>query len=317
MYPMLLKPVLKSYIWGGRKLKEEFFKASGFEKTAESWELSCHKDGLCVIKSGEFSGLTLLEYLKNNKAAAGTNCLIHDEFPILIKLIDANDNLSVQVHPGNEYARLNEGQNGKFEVWYIVDCEKDAEIIYGFNRDVTRDELRERIAGGTLLEVLNRVKVKPGELYAIEPGTVHAIGRGIVLAEVQQSSNVTYRVYDYDRRDGDGNPRELHIEKALDVININRAPYLEGAERETEEFDAKGNTRALLCDTEYFTAFMYEFSGRAEFCADKSSFNCLLVLEGDMNINGEKLIKGDCCFIPAGFGNYTVKGNAKFIFVRV
>ena len=176
MNPVKLKPAFKDYLWGGTRLRDDFGKDCDFEKIAESWELSCHKDGASVVASGEFAGLTLAEYIeKNGKGVLGTNCGKFENFPILIKLIDAKDNLSVQVHPNNEYAQRVEGEYGKTEMWYIVDCDEGAELLYGFKSEISKEEFRERIENNTLLEVTNSVPVKKGDVFFIEAGTLHAI----------------------------------------------------------------------------------------------------------------------------------------------
>ena len=212
MKPIKLAPAFKDYLWGGTKLKTEFDKKSDLQKVAESWELSTHKDGQSIVANGEFKGLTLSEYIeKNGRECIGKNAMAFEFFPILIKFIDAADNLSVQVHPSDEYALSNEGEYGKTEMWYVLDCEKDAFLYYGLNREITKEEFAERIKENMLLEVLNKVKVNKGDVFFINSGTIHAIGKGIVICEIQQNSNTTYRVYDYDRRDKNGNTRELHV----------------------------------------------------------------------------------------------------------
>ena len=212
MYPIKLKPALKDYIWGGTRLKSDFHKTSDLERVAESWELSCHKDGPSIIENGELAGLTLDEYVKRyGTNVLGTNCSKFESFPILIKLIDAKDNLSVQVHPDNDYALRVEGEYGKTEMWYIVDCDDGAELLYGFKNSISKEEFKERIQNNTLTEVTNRVRVNKGDAFFIEAGCLHAIGKGIVIAEIQQNSNTTYRIYDYGRLGTDGKPRDLHI----------------------------------------------------------------------------------------------------------
>ena len=232
LYPMKLTAPCKDYLWGGNRLREEYGKVSDADKIAESWELSCHKDGQSVIADGEFKGLTLSELIeKQGKEVLGDNCKKFDNFPILIKLIDAKDNLSVQVHPNNDYALRVEGEYGKTEMWYIVDCEEGASLYYGFSREISKEEFVERIEQKTLLEVLNKVEVQKGDVLFIEPGTIHAIGKGNLIAEIQQNSNVTYRVYDYGRKGADGKERDLHIEKALQVtkrIPMMRKQSIEG-----------------------------------------------------------------------------------------
>ena len=193
-----LTPAVKDYIWGGTRLSKEFDILSFTDKQAEAWVLSCHDDGENIISGGPFDGRVLKDVLENEgKAYLGTNCNKFDFFPILIKLIDAKDNLSLQVHPDDEYALKYENQYGKTEAWYIIDCDEGAEIIYGLKEDLTKEELKASIESNTILDKVNRVKVKKGDLFFIESGTIHAICKGILLAEVQQNSNVTYRVYDY------------------------------------------------------------------------------------------------------------------------
>ncbi|MGN0552633.1 MAG: type I phosphomannose isomerase catalytic subunit, partial [Oscillospiraceae bacterium] len=210
MYPLKLKPAFKDYLWGGTKLRDVYGKDCSFDKVAESWELSCHKDGNSVIDNGEAKGMTLAEYIeKKGKAILGKNCERFENFPVLIKLIDAKDNLSVQVHPDNEYAMRVEGEYGKTEMWYIVDCDEGAELIYGFKGNVSKEEFAERIKNNTLLEITNSVPVKKGDVFFIRSGTLHAIGKGILIAEIQQNSNTTYRVYDYGRVGADGKTRPL------------------------------------------------------------------------------------------------------------
>ena len=195
-----LKPACKDYLWGGHRLVDEFHVDYDGPVCAEAWELSCHPDGPSVIENGPFAGKTLAEYIKaKGQQVLGTHCRRFREFPILTKFIDAKDNLSIQVHPGNRYALSHEGQYGKTEMWYVIDAEPGAFLYYGFKKEISKEEFRERIENNTLLEVLNAVPVKKGDALFIESGTIHAIGKGILIAEIQQNSNVTYRVYDYGR----------------------------------------------------------------------------------------------------------------------
>ncbi len=209
-----LEPAFKEYIWGGDKLIRDYHKQYDGKTLAESWELSCHMDGSSRIAEGPFQGKTLQEYIEwEGKRILGSHCAAFDNFPVLIKFIDAREDLSIQVHPSDEYALNEEGQYGKTEMLYVVDCAQDAYLYYGFSREISREELRQRIQDGTILEVLNKVSVQKGDVFFIEAGTIHAIGKGIVIAEIQQNSNVTYRVYDYGRTGPDGKQRDLHIEK--------------------------------------------------------------------------------------------------------
>lgn len=217
-----LKPAFKDYIWGGTKLRDDFGFKSDLKKIAEGWMLSCHKDGENIIDGGKFDGKTLSEVInETGKDILGTKAQKYDFFPILIKLIDAKDNLSVQVHPNDDYALRVEGEYGKTECWYVIDCDEGAELIYGFKKKISNEEFRKRIEDNTFLDIVNHVKVKKGEFFFIESGTLHAIGKGILLAEIQQNSNTTYRVYDYNRLGADGKPRELHTEKASTLQNAN------------------------------------------------------------------------------------------------
>ncbi len=321
MKAMKLSPAFKDYLWGGTKLRDEFGKKCDYDKVAESWELSCHKDGCSTIVSGEFSGTTLAEYIaKAGKSVLGSDCAKFEDFPILIKLIDAKQNLSVQVHPDNDYARRVEGEYGKTEMWYVVDCEPGAGLLYGFRHEITKEEFRRRIEDNTLLEVTNLVEVHPGDVFFIEAGTLHAIGEGILIAEIQQNSNTTYRVYDYGRVGADGKPRQLHIEKALDVTRLAPATRPCGRPQEAPEAVA-GGTSLLLASCEYFTVREMESEDRMELTADEKSFHSVLILEGKpvLEMDGEQLPlkKGDSVFVPAGAGTYALCGKAKFILTTV
>ena len=317
MYPLKLDPAFKDYLWGGTRLRDDFGKKCDFDKIAESWELSCHKDGASVIANGEHAGKTLAQYIGEDKSVLGTNCERFEQFPILIKLIDAKDNLSVQVHPDNEYAQRVEGEYGKTEMWYIVDCDPGAELLYGFKKEVSKEEFAERIKNNTLLEITESVPVKKGDVFFIKAGTLHAIGKGILIAEIQQNSNTTYRIYDYGRVGADGKPRELHIEKAVEVTNLCPAePY-----PVTEAFTEDGAKKRLLSKCEYFTVYSVEADKEASFDADSTSFHNILVLEGNTVLKcGEtslELKKGDSVFVPAGCGKYTLTGSFKGVFTRI
>ena len=216
--PLRLKPCLRSYLWGGTRLREEYHK-TGAGIIAESWELSVRSDGPTLIGSGAHCGESLADILCAAPAGmAGTRCGIAP-FPLLIKLIDAQKDLSVQVHPSDASACREKGEQGKTEMWYVVDCEPESTLFLGFSRAVTPDELRQRAQDGTICEVLNRVSVCPGDVFFVRPGTVHAIGAGILVAEIQQNSDTTFRVYDYNRLGADGKPRQLHLERAIEVMN--------------------------------------------------------------------------------------------------
>ncbi len=306
MYTLKLKPALKDYLWGGTRLKTEFKMETDLEKVAEAWVLSTHKDGAGIVLNGELSGKTLNEAVESFGAdCLGENGKKFSYFPILIKLIDAKDYLSVQVHPDDEYALRVEGEYGKTEMWYIVDCEEGACLYYGFKNEISKDEFRQRIADNTITDVLNSVPVKKGEVYFIPSGTIHAIGSGILIAEIQQNSNTTYRVSDYGRLGADGKPRPLHIDKAVEVTNLTPPPQ-------------KANLpNGVLAECEYFKVRIFDTEVENEIEVDGSSFTALLCLEGEVSFGDITLVKGDCAFVPANSGKIIFNGKATVIESRV
>ena len=318
MRPFLLKAPVKDYIWGGTKLRELFGKESDNERLAESWELSCHPDGECIISGGEFDGIKLSEFVSAHPDAVGSSFRSGDSFPVLVKLIDAKNDLSVQVHPNDEYAHKYENDNGKTEMWYIISADPGAELVYGFKENITKEEFRRAVEDNTLMEKVNRVPVKQGDVFFIEPGTLHAIGKGILIAEIQQSSNVTYRVYDYGRVGADGKPRQLHIEKALEVTNTAPADH----RRTVYGMELDGVVTQLLADCNYFIVNRHRIVKEAEFAADKSSFAHILVIGGS---GGELvadnyrlgLTMGTSVFVPAGTGAFAIKGNCDVIITTI
>ena len=312
MAVLKLTPSYKDYLWGGNKLKSDFHKTFDGDVLAESWELSCHVDGKSIVAEGPFAGKSLQEYVEwEGKKVLGKNCMQFQNFPILIKFIDAKDNLSIQVHPSDEYALSNEGQYGKTEMWYVVDCSEEAFLYYGFKEQIDLDEFERRIQEDTLLEVLKEVPVKKGDVFFIEAGTIHAIGKDIVIAEIQQNSNVTYRVYDYGRVGLDGKKRDLHIEKALAVTN--RDPKVR-----VESFEPHLGT------CKYFTVdkmildgrFMQKMTGKV----DGDSFLHILILEGYGSIvsDGEtKFSKGDSILLTAATGEFEISGCCEALLTTI
>lgn len=316
--PLILKPAFKDYLWGGTKLRDDFGKKCSLDKVAESWELSCHKDGSSVIDNGNDKSMTLPEYIdKYGRDVLGTKCRKFENFPVLIKLIDAKDNLSVQVHPDNEYALKTEGEYGKTEMWYIVDCEENASLLYGFKQSISPEEFRKRIEENTLLEVTNSVKVKKGDVFFIKAGTLHAIGKGILIAEIQQNSNTTYRIYDYGRKDKFGNSRELHIGKACEVTDLNVSPELSAPK--SELFNGYRITHLGSCD--YFNSKLIDLDNEYKLYADETSFMHILILDGYINVSSDHfntaLKKGDSIFFPASSGEFLLKGKCKFIITNI
>lgn len=321
MTPFELKPTIKDYIWGGTRLRDEFGMESSLERLAESWELSCHKDGLSVISGGEYDGMTLEDFLEKYPEAISGDCQTYEGLPILIKLIDARDDLSVQVHPDNEYARKYEGDNGKTEMWYVLDCDEGAELIYGFKEKISQEEFKRAIDENTLLEEVNRIKVHKGDVFFIEPGTLHAIGKGILIAEIQQSSNVTYRVYDYGRVGADGKPRDLHIEKALDVTRLDTPSANYGQPEIVRLPDAECRP---LCGCDYFSTARYDIFTQFSI-SNPSVFSHILVIDGEADIydqipEGRRIMhikKGSSVFVPAGTDAIYIKGKCSIILTTI
>lgn len=301
-----LKPSCKDYLWGGHRLVDEYGKEYDGDVLAETWELSCHPDGPSTIVNGPWAGKTLPQYIEEaGSQVLGTNCRRFRDFPILIKFIDAKQSLSIQVHPDNRYALKNEGQYGKTEMWYVVDAGKDAFLYFGFEKEISKEEFEQRIKEDTLLEVLHKTPVQKGDVLFIKSGTIHAIGSDILIAEIQQNSNVTYRVCDYGRLGADGKPRALHIDKALDVTCL--APPVPQ--------DFGGHLARCGC----FTADLKK--GGFDGYAGEESFVSLLVTDGSgtLHCGGETatLTRGDSVFLPAGSGAYTVEGNVTALVTRI
>ena len=312
-----LNPVFKDYIWGGNRLRNDFGFDTGFDKTAEGWMLACHKDGMNTVCGGKYDGQPLNKVIEAEGAEklTGKNCLRFPYFPVLIKLIDAYDNLSVQVHPDDEYARRVENEFGKTEIWYVLDALDGAELIYGFKEKITKDEFKKAIESNTLLDKLNRVKVKRGDLFFIEAGTVHAIGKGALIAEIQQNSNCTYRVYDYGRIGKDGKPRELHIEKALDVSKTEPPKY--ATEPFESEKDCGGYISQRLCKCDLFTVDRYAVKTAVTLETNADSFNHILVIGGSGSVSGKAAKKGDSFFVPANFGEYETSGEIEVLITKI
>ena len=308
-----LKPACKDYLWGGHRLADEYGVEYDGNILAEAWELSCHPDGPSTIVNGKYAGKTLKEFIDSEgREVLGLHCRRFREFPILTKFIDAKDNLSIQVHPSNSFALQNEGQYGKTEMWYVLDAEPGAFLYYGFKKEISRDEFAQRIKENTLLEVLNAVPVSKGDALFIESGTLHAIGKGILIAEIQQNSNVTYRVYDYGRVGADGKKRDLHIEKAIAVTN--RVPIVKS-----------GVNYPHVADCDYFTVDKLNLDGnltyRTQGRVNENSFLSILILDGQGTISnsGEKIDykKGDSLFLTANSGDWQIEGTCDALLTTI
>lgn len=320
MEPFKLQPAFKDYIWGGERLCAGYGKKTEMRPLAESWELSCHPDGESVAASGPFAGRTLrLLVAEQGEALCGRRCAGFTDFPMLIKLIDAAHPLSIQVHPSDEYALKNENSFGKTEMWVILDAQPDSFLYYGFNREVSQEELRAAIEENRLEELLEKRPVKRGDVVFIPAGTLHAIGAGIVLCEIQQNSNLTYRVYDYGRLGSDKKPRPLHVEKALAVLN--RCPAV-GSFAPAGEEQAVGDARLqLLAACRYFTVHSLKLQGEYIGHASAESFCCLICTEGSGELRcGSAFLpiqKGESVFIPADAGEWRLQGSLEGILAGV
>ncbi|MCR4874585.1 MAG: class I mannose-6-phosphate isomerase [Clostridia bacterium] len=314
MYALKLIPATKDFIWGGDSLKTKWNKKTDKDIIAESWELSCHKEGPSIIANGEYKGMSLSDLLDKMPDLKGKKALNFKFFPILIKLIDAKTNLSIQVHPSDEYALANEGQFGKTEMWYIVDVKEGGGVYCGFKEKYSIDEVAQAIKENRIMDILNFVEVKKGDCIYIPSGTVHAICGGLLICEVQQNSSLTYRLYDYDRVDAKGNKRELHIEKSLKVIDPQRVGIVN---EEVKQLDAN---KKLLASCKYFTTTEIKVDGTLDVEVNGDSFASITVVDGCGEVivdgNKETLALGDTCFIPANY-NYTLKGKMTIIEARV
>ena len=321
--PFLLRPSGKDYIWGGKRLNDEFAKNIPLSPLAETWECTTHPDGTCWVVDGEFDGQELKTVLKQHPEYLGSHPECKEELPILIKFIDADKDLSVQVHPGDDYARENEqGSLGKTELWYVLDAARDAKLVYGFRHNTDEAEVRSAIARGTLMRHLQRIPVHKDDVFFLKPGTVHAIGAGALIAEIQQNSNLTYRLYDYDRTDKNGQKRPLHIDKAMAVANFQSSAEPRQPLRVLRY--RQGVATELLCRCRYFEVYRMllntERRQKVTYRSDDLSFRVLLCVNGcgTIRFGGESLdfCKGDCVFVPADSVELTLHGQAQFLDIR-
>lgn len=311
IYPLKLSYATAMMLWGGTRLITDWGKHSDSDKLAETWELTVRDDGrMSFIENGKDAGISLRDYITKYGNSVVSDKYDGGRFPLLVKFIDAADRLSVQVHPDDAYAGAVENDSGKTEMWYIVDAEPGAELVYGLAEGVDGKAFSDAVSRGDYNGVMKRIKVRAGESYFIPSGMLHAIGAGILIAEIQQNSDLTYRVYDYDRRGADGKPRQLHVKKAIDVVRPFTSDEINGLRYE------KGglNDAECLADSKYFKVMRINLSGKREFDAKKNSFHCLLCLGGEAAIDygDEKytIKRGECWYIPAGAGRYTLNGNA-------
>lgn len=308
--PIFLTPIFQERIWGGTKLNEVYQYNIPSDQTGECWAISAHQNGQSVVRNGGLEGKTLGEIWTQHPELFGH--FNSDRFPLLTKILDANDDLSVQVHPNDEYAKVNEnGELGKTECWYIIDCDKDADMIFGHHAQ-SKDEFIQLVNEGKWDNLLQRIKIKPGDFFYVPSGTIHALCKGTLVLETQQSSDTTYRVYDYDRRGQDGKLRELHLDKAIEVSTVphtaqNTSPSI---------MKQPGGTVTTYVNEEYFSVYKWEVESSLDLTQDKHFFLCS-VIQGNGLIRTEegnfKVENGDHFILPFGMGSFTIDGNVQII----
>jgi mannose-6-phosphate isomerase len=319
LYPLKLQPVYKEPIWGGKKLREKFGKDIPSDSTGESWEIACHDNGTSTIANGSLKGKSLKEVIEMyGMDLLGTRTGEEGikKFPLLVKILDASDRLSVQVHPEDEYAFKNEnGELGKTEMWYVIDAEPGAQLVYGVKPGVSKEQFKQGIINGSLEKLLNFVDVKAGDVFFIPATTLHAIGAGLLIAEIQQNSDTTYRVYDWNRIGDDGKPRQLHIDKALEVTNLSDVM---GREKVEGLSVCEGeNIRTYLVACKYFITEKVQIKQVSHEKLNGEKFDIIMAIEGEGKIeyNGgaEAFKAGDSFLIPANMGNYIIAGECTVI----
>ena len=308
MKTIQLTPSCKDYLWGGEKLRTEYGIQSELHPLSEAWMLSCHPDGPSYLPDGS----TFQQYINTHPGCLGTHCEKFSEFPVLAKLIDAKKDLSIQVHPSNEYALEHEHQYGKTEMWYVLDCEPGAYLYVGFNRPVTRDEYLRAVSEGTLTDLLMRYEVRKGDAYYIPAGTVHAIGPGLLIAEIQETSDITYRISDWGRLGRDGKPRQLHTAEATDAIDFNY-----GKEYFRPAVAAPGSVKEIV-STPFFTTNVIEVDGevRRDY-ASLDSFVAYICTDGalraDTDGGSEKLAALESLLLPAEIDEAVLSGKGTLL----
>lgn len=314
-----LRPIPKEYIWGGSRLTEEFDAPGESEKLGELWMLSCHPEGRSRVDGGEYDGRSLAEVLTKHPDYMGRHAKRFSRFPLMIKLIHACEDLSIQVHPDDEYVADIPDTQGKSELWYIIDAEPEAEIICGVTEELNQEQFRRVIQDGTLTDIVRRHKVKPGDVFFIEAGTIHSIGKGILLAEIEQNSTAAYRIHDYGRTDDDGELRDLSIDRAIDVAITVPTEFPTGPLSGPTDVDSR--TETVLGECEYFRSTAMEVRSSTSITVNEESFASVIMLEGKVTFMTDKdtlsAVKGESVFISAGSGEITVSGYGKFIVTRI
>lgn len=317
LYPLQFEPILKERIWGGEKLKTLLNKPIVSQITGESWELSTVEGDVSVVANGVLKGKSLMEIIDENPSEIlGTRVYerFGKQFPLLFKYLDAREDLSIQVHPNDELAKVRHNSFGKTEMWYVVQADIDSRIIVGFKENSNKEEYVKHLNDNTLVSILDDVKVKKGDVFFLETGTVHAIGAGLVVAEIQQTSDITYRLYDFDRIDAQGNKRELHVDMALDAINYDKV--------ETQKkYDSINNTSNVVVDCPYFTTNFIPLEGKFEIIKSKESFTVYMCTEGSFEIEYDgfkhSYLKGDTVLVPAVINAFTLNGKASVLEIYI
>ncbi len=311
-----LAPAYKDYLWGGKRLSEIYGFGEKGQRIAESWQLSAHAAGCSTVAEGKWEGMSFADYLSRvGREALGWKCQPYERFPLLVKFIDATDKLSIQVHPDDAYAMPHENDYGKNEMWYVLDAQEDAFVYLGFEKETNREEVERRITDGTLAEILHKVPVKKGDSVFVPAGQIHAIGAGALILEIQQSSNATYRLYDYNRRDKDGRLRPLHLEKAF--ANISYKANTESGKPSEPWQQCKGYAKRLLEQCKYFSVWTYRVEKHLELVMDDSTFWSIVILSGEGTLKAEdetmQFKAGDSLFLPAGRKAIEIAGECHFV----
>ncbi|HJB24472.1 MAG TPA: mannose-6-phosphate isomerase, class I [Candidatus Jeotgalibaca pullicola] len=307
--PLFVKPKLQEKIWGGTKLRDIYGYDIPSDHTGECWAISAHLDGVGTISSGTYAGMPLNKLYEKEPQLFGNPS--SPVFPLLTKIIDATEDLSVQVHPDDVYGLKHENDLGKTECWYVIDADEDSEIVYGHTAK-NKEEFSKMISNGQWDDLLRRVKVKAGDFFFVPSGTIHAIGAGIMILETQQSSNTTYRVYDYDRKDNLGNSRELHIQQSIDVTTIpHRDPEL-SIQTEVQA----DNEITTLIESDYFSVYRWNIHSEVYF-GKKASYTLVSVIEGKGSLIVDNikypLNKGDHLILPAPITEWVIEGDIEII----
>lgn len=317
IYPLQFQPILKERIWGGEKLKTVLNKPITSKITGESWEISTVEGDVSLVANGELKGKSLTEIIDDMPKAILGAKVYHQfgkQFPLLFKYLDAREDLSIQVHPNDELAKKRHNSFGKTEMWYIMQADENASIIVGFKEKSNASDYLEHLKNKSLLDILDKVKVKSGDVFFLETGTVHAIGAGLVVAEIQQTSDITYRIYDFDRKDANGKERELHIDLALEAINYNKVDTF-------KKYNTTTNESNTVVDCRYFTTNLIPLEGKITVKNSGDSFKVYMCVDGDFDLElnncNYNYKKGDTLLLPAALEEFKLDGKASILEIYI